>query len=108
MTLKEQTIKRIEQQKEKIEEHKKEYGRVSLYDKLELKYLESVLKDLEVLEILKKNCFMKVWSSEEHNLEAGHYYLVIQESKVEDLEYMSLPITENDYQKIKEWLEDDR
>ena len=54
MTLKEQTIKRIEQQKEKIEEHKKEYGRVSLYDKLELKYLESILKSLELLEALKK------------------------------------------------------
>ena len=54
MTLKEQTIKRIEQQKEKIEKHQKEYGRVSLYDKLELKYLENVLKSLELLEILKK------------------------------------------------------
>jgi hypothetical protein len=53
MTSKEQTIKRIENQKEKIKEHQKEYGRVGLFDKLELKYLESVLKDLEVLEILK-------------------------------------------------------
>lgn len=68
---------------------------------------DTIRKDLEVLKILKKNCFIDVWSSEEHNLETGHYYLVIQESK-DDWEYMSLPITENDYQKIKEWLENDK
>ena len=108
MTLKEQTIKRIENQKEKMEADNQTFGRTSVFDRLELESFENVLKDLEILELLKKNCFIKVWSSEEHNLEAGHYYLVIQESKEEDLEYMSIPITKNDYQKIKEWLENDK
>ena len=92
MTLKEQTIKRIEQQKEKIEEHKKEYGRVSLYDKLELKYLESVLKDLEVLEIFKSKCKCSGFTIDEH----GRLTLIIR-----DLDLFII-----DFEKIKRWLND--
>ena len=85
MTLKEQTIKRIEQQKEKIEEHKKEYGRVGLFDKLELKYLESVLKDLEVLEIFRDKI----------NIVLEEDYLSC---------YGGNSINEDEFEKIKEWL----
>ena len=87
MTLKEQTIKRIEQQKEKIEEHKKEYGRVSLYDKL-----ESVLKDLEVLEIFKSKCKCSGFTIDEH----GRLTLIIR-----DLDLFII-----DFEKIKRWLND--
>lgn len=92
MTIKEQTIKRIEAQKEKIEEHKKEYGRVGLFDKLELKYLESVLKDLEVLETLKS----KIRISNDLDVRMLDYPLFL------------LPMTKEERDKIKEWLENDR
>lgn len=93
MTLKEQTIKRIEQQKEKIEEHKKEYGRVSLYDKLELKYLESVLKDLEVLEILKTI----IKKSTQFN------GIISIDNEINSVRATSF-LTNKEYDKIKEWL----
>ena len=95
MTLKEQTIKRIAQQKEKIKEHKKEYGRVSLYDKLELKYLESVLKDLEVLEILKT--ILK--KSTQFN------GCISIDNEINSVRATSF-LTKTEYEKIKEWLED--
>lgn len=96
MTSKEQTIKRIANQKEKIKEHQKEYGRVSLFDKLELKYLESVLKDLEVLEIIKNNT--KLLDYSEHEIVGGDLY-ILKGFRITNRE---------DYQKIKEWLDNDR
>lgn len=53
MTLKEQTIKRIEFQQEQNEKDQKIYGRTSLFDRLELQYLEGILKELELLEMLR-------------------------------------------------------
>ena len=97
MTLKEQTIKRIEAQKEKIEEHKKEYGRVSLFDKLELKYLESLLKDLEVLEILKT--ILK--KSTQFN------GIISIDNEIDSVRATSF-LTKTEYQKIKEWLDNER
>lgn len=90
MTLKEQTIKRIEFQQEHNEKDQKEYGRVSLFDKLELKYLESLLKDLEVLEIMRKNINI----ANNGFTICGNYY--------DEKDFKK-----EDFRKIKEWLEDD-
>lgn len=96
MTLKEQTIKRIENQKEKMEKDNQTFGRTSVFDRLELEYLESVLKDLEVLEILKKNT--KLVDYGEREIFGGELY-ILQGFRITNRE---------DYQKIKEWIENDR
>lgn len=97
MTLKEQTIKRIENQKEKIEEHKKEYGRVSLYDKLELKYLENVLKSLELLEALKKIAY-GVGTEEDLAVARKHFDMETKQAVEKSLE----GYTRIKYQQLQE------
>lgn len=92
MTLKEQTIKRIENQKEKMEEDNQTFGRTSVFDRLELEYLENLLKALEVLDILKK----QFKNSEKYklNTDEGIYDYIMPIIYIED--------------EIKEWLENDK
>lgn len=92
MTLKEQTIKRIENQKEKMEEDNQTFGRTSVFDRLELEYYENVLKDLEVLELLKS----KIGICEDVDIRSLDFPLYF------------LPMTKEERDKIKEWLENDR
>lgn len=96
MTSKEQTIKRIENQKEKMEEDNQTFGRTSVFDRLELKYLESVLKDLEVLEIIKKHT---------HSME-----VTMPDNKIKILGW-AIPkgsLNGKEIKIIKEWMENDR
>ena len=98
MTLKEQTIKRIENQKEKMEADNQTFGRTSVFDRLELDYLENLLKALEVLEILKKHLFKGCYETDD-----GETYDMIC------LLALTTQMDEKqDYDKIKEWLENDR
>ena len=94
MTNKEQTIKRIEFQQEQNEKDQKTYGRTSLFDRLELQYLEGILKDLIVLEILRP-----------HLINAG----IGMFDNVVDNEIFHLKLTLNgeEYNRIKEWLENE-
>lgn len=91
MTNREKTIKRIENQKEKNMKDKNQYGRISIFDRLELEYLEDIEKDLEVLEILKKyiNTINNGFTL------CGNYY--------DEKDFKK-----EDFRKIKEWLEDDK
>ena len=94
MTLKEQTTIRIENQKEKMEEDNQTFGRISVFDRLELKYLESLLKDLEVLELLKviakQSTVMTTYDINGIKMIQG-----------------TCCMTEQEYNKIKEWLENE-
>lgn len=53
MTSKDKTIRKIEFLKAEMKEEQEQYGRNSLHTKLKLKYLEDVLKDLEILDMLR-------------------------------------------------------
>lgn len=89
MTNREKTIMKIENQKEKMEEDNQTFGRISVFDRLELEYLQNVLKDLEILELLKS----KIGICEDidiRNLDFGLYFH---------------PMTKEERDKIKEWLE---
>ena len=88
MTSKEKTLKRLEHQKRINAEEKLKYGRISFISKLETEYLKEVLKDLEVLEILKKT------------FKSNSIYMITLKHSLE-----SERINEEDYNKIKEWLE---
>ena len=90
MTLKEQTIKRIENQKEKNVEEQAEYGRVCVFSRLTLEYYENVLKDLEVLDILKSKAE------------------IIGENDKVSLKINYINLFKDEFDKIKEWLENDR
>ena len=97
MTLKEQTIKRIENQKEKMEKDNQTFVRTSVFDRLELEYFENVLRDLEVLEILKKHLFKGCYETDD-----GETYDMIC------LLALTTQMDEKrDYDKIKEWLENE-
>ena len=70
-------------------------GRISLISKLETEYLKEILKDLEVLEIINKKevniASLKVYDLKEYNA-------VYNEHK----------LTKEEYNKVKQWLEDNK
>lgn len=92
MTNREKTIMKIEIQKEKIEEDNQTFGRTSKLDKLELEYLENILKDLEILELLKSK--IGIWG--DVNI------------RMLDFPLYFLPMTREERDRIKEWLENDK
>ena len=97
MTNKDKTIKRIEFQQEQNEKDQKEYGRVSLFNRLELEYLEGVLKDLEVLEILKR--IVKIVDySKQPATSLDDQLFILSGGEIKNVE---------DYNKIKEWLDNE-
>jgi len=89
MTSKDQTIKRIEFQQEQNEKDQKAYGRTSLFDRLELQYLEGILKDLKVLEIFRDKL-----------------NIVLQENFLSC--YGGDTITKEEYELLREWLENEK
>lgn len=101
MTIKEKVIKRIENYNAYIEMQEKENLHVNLYTKLEMEYLKDVLKALEVLDILKraatKDKLFKLYDddwNDEHILALTDYDY-----------YHCSELTEEEYNKVKEWLE---
>ena len=94
MTNREKTIQRIQNQKEKNMKDKNQYGRISIFDRLELEYLEDIEKDLEVLEILKR--IVKIVDCSKYPITSLDNQLVILSGgEIKNVE---------DYDKIKEWL----
>lgn len=94
MTNKEQTIKRIEFQQEQNENHQKTYGRTSLFDRLELQYLEGILKDLIVLETLRPHLI---------NAGIGKFDNVVDN----DIFHLKLNLSGKEYKQIEEWLKNE-
>ena len=102
MTNREKTIQRIQNQKEKNMEDKNQYGRISIFDRLELEYLEDIEKDLEVLDILKKYLFIRIEDKPSFN---GLYLVALQEDARQICDYTCIFVNEEEKEIIKEWLE---
>lgn len=100
MTTIEETKRYIEIHKEKNRKDEKETGRVCLLNRLQLEYYEKVLKDLEILEILKEESNL-IWLGKD-TLYIGRFGDI------------HIPLDEDDfsekenYEKVKHWLEGEK